>query len=147
MSDSDWRMEDVPAIHERLLLVAGVLGGMAFTALVFLLQACSGQACPFKPVDWGGWGDVYFGVIVTIIGFASSAFAFSSVLSVPLAANTMREGGNIRKWDNFSVLLFFSGFFGLLVAIPTVLIPFNWLAALFVGVFEFMVFLHMIGWV
>ena len=62
------------SLAQQALLVAGVLGGISFTALVLVVQAQD----EFLPKDWGSWGQVYFGGLGSLIAVVTILFVWAS---------------------------------------------------------------------
>jgi len=93
-----------------------------------------------EPSGWGIWGVVYFNALIMLVGGVSVAFIMASVASVSLAAgtvaSTVKGAKQLRKQDDLAFLCFILGWFGLLVAIPLLLLPFFWVASLVVGILE-----------
>jgi len=138
--DSD-KSKRTSAVHERLLLVGGFLGGISFTALVLILQS-SNSPGSLEPSAWGVWGAIYFDALIMLVAGISIAFIMASVTSVGLAAGTI-PAEMIAKQDNLALNYFILGWIGLLVAIPLLLLPFFWGASLVVGVLEISMFYRM----
>jgi hypothetical protein len=115
------------SFHQQALLTAGFLGGISFTALVLVLQA---QA-EFTPNAWGWLGALYFLILISLMGSTSAFFVFASVAMTGLAA-----GRALKKRDDFAFICFVLGFFGVIFSLPFLLLPFNWVAALVVGIIE-----------
>jgi len=122
--------------------VAGFLGGISFTALVLILQS-SNSSSNLEPSAWGIWGETYFDALIMLVAGVSVAFIMASVASVSLAAGTV--GTKLKKQDNFAFWCFILGWFGLLVAIPLLLLPFFWGASLVVGVMELILIYRMLN--
>jgi hypothetical protein len=123
-------------LHQQALLTAGFLGGLSFTALVLVLQA---QA-EFTPSTWGGWGDLYFGILISLIGSTSAFFIFASFVMMGLAAG-WHQGTALKMRDDFALVTFLLGFLGLIIFVPFLLVPFNLVAALVVGAVEALLFI------
>jgi hypothetical protein len=133
-NDAD-ELQRTSAIHERLLLVSGFLGGLAFTALVLILQASAN----FEPSAWGIGGAIYFDALIALVGGVSVIFIMASISSVGLAAGTI--GSETReKQNDLAGDYFVFGWLGLMVAIPLLLLPFFWGTSLVVGLFEIILF-------
>jgi len=131
-------MTGTAAVYERLILVAGFLGGISFTALVPLLQS----SYVFEPIGWGIWGVIYFDALITMVAGVSVAFILSSIVSVSLAAGTV-EANQVKKRDNVASNYFIVGWLGLLIVIPLLLVPIVWVASLIVGILEIILFRNM----
>lgn len=114
---------------EKLISVAGVLGGLAFTALVFVLQATS----TFEKPSWGYLGAVYFTILTSAIAVVSILFILSCALAIPIVSG--RRSPKNLLWK-FQGDIYIVALLALLSILPILLIAVDWTAALIAGVME-----------
>ena len=104
-------------VHQQQLLVIGFLGGIAFTALVLVLQ----QQRTFEVAEGPMTGVQYFDLLAILIAVTSCACIFGSFTLTGLAAGKV-PSDELRK---FAVICFLIGMVGLLVTLPLLLVIFT----------------------
>jgi len=125
------------AWFQQALFTTGILAGMSFTALVLVLQAKS----DFVPMSWGSSGNLYFLVLVCLLGSTSCSFVFASIMMTYLASGNVPEGTKFKAYDHYTYALYEFGFLALLFAIPLLFLPFDWVATAIVAGIEVVLFI------
>jgi|SRR5208282_1547054 len=115
-------------LHQQQLLLVGFLGGIAFTALVLVLQ----EQRIFEVAVWPFTSTEYFDLLIILIAMTSSACIFSSfALTGIVGAVTPSE--RLRR---FAIACLIIGLCGLLIVLPLLLLIFTKIGAAVIFAFE-----------
>lgn len=110
--------------HQQFLLITSFLGGITFTALIFLIQI----------------KDEY-----TYAEYLISATALVSLLLVMATLSRLflatHQDGLHEEYDLFVGLLAVAGLIGFLTIIPFMILPFSLIGAITIGIVEIVLFI------
>ena len=121
--------------YQQVIVVAGILAGMSFTALVLVLTQYAG----YEATAGGGfYGEALFDFVITLIGLVCASFVFSALTALPIAGNSANLGGARQEWADRCMTW---GILGFLAMLPATLLAYSKVGALLVGAFEVVVYL------
>lgn len=122
-------------VHEQMIVVAGFLGGISFTALVLVLQS----RLSFENPAWGVWARPYFITLTSLIAGVSSLFISASVYGIAVAAGIRPPTG---RHAEFADNCFTYGFPGLLLVMPLLFAPIDVVASVIILVIVVVLYVY-----
>jgi hypothetical protein len=113
--------DDKPTV-ERDLTLAAFLGGLTFTGMIVLMQTASNF--DYAPVS----SVVYYpDILISTTGFVSAVFI---IAAAGHASFNVFTNDDLKRYLDYLLLI---GFFGVLILIPLLLLPFNVVGAVVIG--------------
>jgi hypothetical protein len=130
MSNKREKSTDHKKFYEQAIPVSGFLGGLTFTAMTVLIQSKDKFSSPITIFPLLSLD--YYQILIAAMAVISVLFITSAVGMINIASGIRSKGTYVTTMD----LLMTLGFYGLLIFLPMIVIPFSVIGAAIVITIE-----------